>query len=58
MKILASQYSILSTDRLSHIAWQIIGTLQGGVLIARMLNKPEMFTTTSQELIFSLDKIT
>jgi TetR/AcrR family transcriptional repressor of nem operon len=57
-QILASHYSTISKKRLNHISWQIISTLQGGIMMARMSEKPEIFSSTSEELIDSLKQIT
>lgn len=56
-KILASHYSTIPKKRLTHIAWQIINSLQGGVIMARLFEKPEILSLTSQELIQHLKQI-
>lgn len=43
-----------SNDRLHSISWQIINTLQGAVITARLLNQPEIFSISYQELLLQL----
>src|SRR4029079_16762671 len=50
-KILASHYSAMSKKRFRCISWHIISTLQGGIMMARMFEKQEIFSSTSEELI-------
>lgn len=56
-KILSTHYKSIPHDRLNEIAWQIISTLQGGVIMARMQNKTEIFSSTLRELLIQLEKL-
>jgi di/tricarboxylate transporter len=57
-KILLSHYSTMSKKRLNHVSWQIIGSLQGGIMMARMFEKREIFSSASEELMNSLEQMT
>ncbi|CAN5371200.1 TetR/AcrR family transcriptional regulator [soil metagenome] len=49
-QILSLQYPAMANKQLNNISWQIISSLQGAVIMARMLDKPEVFTSASKEL--------
>lgn len=55
--ILQLHYKSLPSNRLKKIAWQIISTLQGAILIARMQDDLGIFTSSSEELYSQLNKI-
>lgn len=57
VKILSTHYKSMTNSRLNEIAWQIISTLQGGVIMARMQNKTEIFSSTLRELLTQLQKL-
>lgn len=57
-EILSSHYSTMPKKRLSIISWHIISTLQGGIIMARMFGKLEIFSSISEELINSLKQLT
>lgn len=54
---LALHYSALSPKRRRDIAWQIISSLQGAVILAKMSDKPELFTSISKELVLQLENM-
>jgi TetR/AcrR family transcriptional repressor of nem operon len=56
-KILSTRYKSMPTSRLNEIAWQIISTLQGAVIMARMQNKNEIFSSTLLQLLSQLEKL-
>lgn len=56
-KILASHYSAMPKKRLNQVSWQIIGSLQGGIMMARMFEKREIFSSASEELVNSLEQM-
>lgn len=56
-KILSTRYKSMPKPRLNEIAWQIISTLQGAVIMARMQNKSEIFSSTLRELLAQLGKL-
>ena len=56
-KVLSTRYKSMSNSRLNEIAWQIISTLQGGVIMARMQNKTKIFSSTVRELLVQLEKL-
>lgn len=47
----SKKFKLASAKRLNEIAWFIISSLQGFILTARMLNQPEIFVSSSRELI-------
>lgn len=55
--ILSSYYSSLSNKRLRDVSWQIISSLQGAVIMAKMLNKPALLTSISKELIVQIENL-
>jgi TetR/AcrR family transcriptional repressor of nem operon len=56
-KILVSHYSAMPKKRLNQVSWHIIGSLQGGIMMARMFEKREIFSSASEELINSLKQL-
>ena len=56
-KVLVSHFPTLSKKRLNHVSWQIISSLQGGLMMARMFDKREIFSSAAEELITSLEQI-
>jgi TetR/AcrR family transcriptional repressor of nem operon len=57
ISVLTMHFKSLPKKRLKKIAWQIISTLQGAILIARMQNDTSIFTSASEELFSLLIKI-
>lgn len=57
VSILSSIYSSLSQKRLRDLAWQIISSLQGATIMARMLDDRTLFEKTTHELFLLLEKI-
>jgi|688.fasta_scaffold1056145_1 TetR/AcrR family transcriptional repressor of nem operon len=53
-KILVSHFFEMSKKRLNILAWQIISSLQGAVIMARMSGKQELFSSACEELIAQL----
>jgi TetR/AcrR family transcriptional regulator, transcriptional repressor for nem operon len=56
-KILSLHYSSFSKKRLSDVSWQIISSLQGAVIMAKMSEKPELLTSISKELSVQLENL-
>ena len=56
-KILVSQHIAMPKKRLNHVSWQIISSLQGGIMMARMFEKREIFSSAAEELINSLKQM-
>lgn len=56
-KIVALHYSTMPKKRLNQISWQIIGSLQGGIVMARMFEKREIFSSATEELLNSLKQM-
>lgn len=56
-KVLALHYKSFSSQRLNNIAWQIVSTLQGAIMMARMQSDLAIFSSSSKELYVSLKKI-
>jgi TetR/AcrR family transcriptional repressor of nem operon len=56
MKVLLSHPATLSQKRLRQISWQIINSLQGGIMVARIFSKPKLFSSACEELIISLEQ--
>jgi TetR/AcrR family transcriptional repressor of nem operon len=56
-KMLSQHYSSLSKKRLHDISWQIISSLQGAVIMAKMSGKPELLTSISKELLVQLESL-
>lgn len=56
-QVILLEHPTMPKKRLTDLSWQIISTLQGIVIMARMLNKPKLFTATSRELFTQLENI-
>jgi TetR/AcrR family transcriptional repressor of nem operon len=57
-KILLSHPAALSKKRLENLSWQIISSLQGGIMLARIFSNPKLFSANCKELILSLEQVT
>lgn len=55
--VLTSNYPEISRSRLFHIAWQIINTLQGGIMMARILQDPAVFAASCEEMMSQLEHL-
>jgi TetR/AcrR family transcriptional repressor of nem operon len=55
MQVLQGMDTDITRGRLYGIAWQIINTLQGGVIMARVLGEPEIFSLSYEEMIGQLE---
>ncbi len=53
-KVLLSNYPKISKKRLINIAWQIINLLQGGIMMARILQDHRIFSASSEEMMSQL----
>jgi TetR/AcrR family transcriptional repressor of nem operon len=53
-EVLASNNSQLSKKRSANIAWQIINQLQGGIMMARILEDPAIFSESCDEMMSQL----
>jgi TetR/AcrR family transcriptional repressor of nem operon len=53
-EILLSNYPQMSKKRSRNIAWQIISSLQGGVMMARILQDPAIFSGSCDEIMSQL----
>lgn len=56
-RILSSNYSSLNNKRLRNVSWQIISSLQGAVIMAKMLNKPKLLASISKELVVQIENL-
>lgn len=56
-EILRVRHHSLTNKRLHDVSWQIISFLQGIVMMARMLGKPELLSSASKELFFQLENM-
>lgn len=57
VEVLASDNPKLPKQRLSNIAWQIINLLQGGIMMARLLQDPMVFSAGCDEMMFQLEHL-
>lgn len=57
IQILSSQHKTLTKKRMEDIAWQIISSLQGAVIIARTLDNTKLFTSASNQLFTQLENL-
>lgn len=55
--VLASNKPQFPNQRLYNIAWQIINSLQGGIMMARTLQDPKIFSASCEELMFQLNHL-
>lgn len=55
--VLFSNYPEISKKRLINIAWQIINLLQGGIMMARILQDPMIFSDSCEEMMSQLKRI-
>lgn len=53
-EVLMCHYPEFSKKRLRHIAWQIINCLQGGIMMARTLQDPVVFSASCEEMMSQL----
>ncbi len=53
-EVLLSNYPKFSKERLLYIAWQIINVLQGGIMMARILHDPIIFSASCEEMMSQL----
>lgn len=56
-QILALHYTTFTKKRLQQIAWQIISSLQGAMLMARSFAKVEIFSSAVKELLLTVEQI-
>lgn len=56
-RVMAQHDKSLSTKRLTDVSWSIIATLQGAIIMAKMLDKPELFAAASKELLAQLENL-
>lgn len=55
VEVLASNNNLqLSKKRLINIAWQIVNQLQGGIMMARVLEDPAIFSDSCEEMMLQL----
>ena len=52
--VLLSNYPKISKKRLISVAWQIINCLQGGIMMARILQDPMIFSASCEEMMSQL----
>jgi TetR/AcrR family transcriptional repressor of nem operon len=57
VKVLVSHKHPFRKPQLKNLAWQIISSLQGAIMIAKLLSKPEIFTASHKELFLQLANI-
>jgi TetR/AcrR family transcriptional regulator, transcriptional repressor for nem operon len=55
---LRQHFKKMADQRSNEIAWKIISSLQGAVIMARMSENREIFSSTSRELLLQLEKLT
>lgn len=55
--VLAVNHPQLSQKRLLNIAWEIINSLQGGIIMARVLEDPAVFSAACEEMMLQLQHI-
>ena len=55
--ILTDRHPEIPGERLSGIAWQIINLLQGGVIMARILQDPTVFSSSKDEMLRQLNHL-
>jgi TetR/AcrR family transcriptional repressor of nem operon len=57
VEVLVSHNPKLSKQRLLNIAWQIINLLQGGIVMARILQDPMVFSASCEEMMSQLEHL-
>jgi TetR/AcrR family transcriptional repressor of nem operon len=53
-EVLCGHYSKISKKRMLNVAWQIINLLQGGIMMARILQDPMIFSASCEEMMSQL----